>query len=53
VATRLPAAVAPASSAPTSRTVREATAISQRAESRSGERPGSGASAPSAAVEIT
>jgi len=53
VATRLPARLAPVISAPTSLTSRAATASSQRAESRSGERCGSGATAASAAGEIT
>ena len=42
VASRLPALVAPATSSPTSRTVCAATAISQRVDSRSGDRDGSG-----------
>ena len=53
VATRLRACAAPAMSSPTSRTSRDASAISHRAESRSGERDGSGCTAASAAGEIT
>ena len=49
----LAALVAPVMSAPTSRTSRAARASSQRAESRSGERAGSGATAASAAGEMT
>ncbi len=47
------ALAAPVISSPTSRTSRAASASSQRAESRSGERPGSGWTAASAAGEIT
>src|SRR6266496_2517541 len=53
VARRLRALVAPTISVPTSCTSRPATASSQRADSRSGERAGSGATAASAAGEMT
>ncbi len=53
VATRWLALAPPLIRAPTSRTSRPATASSQRAESRSGERDGSGWTAASAVGEIT
>jgi hypothetical protein len=53
VASGLPAALAPVMSSPTSRTMRPATASSQRAERWSGSRDGSGATADSAVGEIT
>jgi hypothetical protein len=53
VASGLPARAAPLMSAPVSRTSRAASASNQRADSRSGDRAGSGATAASAAGEIT
>src|SRR5215213_68111 len=53
VASGLPAALAPVMSSPTSRTMRPATASSQRAERWSGSRDGSGATADRALGEIT
>ena len=53
VASGLLARAAPLMSAPVSRTSRAASASSQRADSRSGDRAGSGATAASAAGEIT